>query len=335
MRRFTLLLPALVALALLIGWWKAHWNDGAVDLPSFAPPQAPHFEELHAPHGPESLHGHVVDIDGRVVAGVALYLRSGGVPMWETSDEEGRFAFEGLATGDVEVVVIAWGHPPRTQMLTPGLEEREIVLLPHNPPPAMLNDVEYAVLGGRVDNPLGAAWSDPDGYEVVLVPRAPIEEFGGAVERRVRCDPRGFFLLEDVALGRFRAMVLPSWARGGSWPDLVAPEYAELEHTREVTESLVFALACGAIEASVRDTAGKPIEGAFVLLVDAAQTLHVWPPQTTDALGRFRFIDLPPGDYLLQLRAGESQVPDVKVTVRAGQVESGLELPPLEVRKRK
>src|ERR1043165_8981644 len=95
-KRITLLVPALVALALLVGWWKAHWTSGESDLPSFAPPNAPHFEELRAPSGPAKLHGRVVDIDGAAVAGVALYLRSGGVPMWQTSDADGRFAFEGL-----------------------------------------------------------------------------------------------------------------------------------------------------------------------------------------------------------------------------------------------
>ena len=38
---------------------------------------------------------------------------------------------------------------------------------------------------------------------------------------------------------------------------------------------------------------------------------------------------------MLQLRAGESQVPDVHVSVKPEQVDSNLELPALEVRKRK
>jgi hypothetical protein len=334
-KRLTLLVPALVALALLIGWWKAHWTSGDAELPSFAPPRAPHFEELHAPSGPANLRGRVVDVDGAPVAGVALYLRSGGVPMWVTSDAEGHFAFEGLQTGDVEVVVLAWGHPPGTRVLATGDEEREVVLLPQNPPPDLLPDVEYAPLAGRVANPLGSRWSDPDGYEVVLIPREPLPHFGGTVERRARTGTEGFFELESLALGRFRVAVVPAWARGGSWPDLIAPDSSEFEQQRAITESVIFALDCGAIEAVVRDGAGEAVQGAFVLLVDAAEPLHVWPPQTSDALGRFRFLDLPPGKYLLQVRAGEGQITDVPVEVARAQVSGVPDLPPIQVRIRK
>lgn len=333
LRRLTWIVPVTVALALLVGFLRAEWRRSERTLPQLARTPPPIFAPLYAPIGAAVLRGRVVDVDGEPVPEVALYLRSGDVPHWVTSDAEGRFAFERLLAGEIEVVVLAWGHPPRTHRLATGTGELELVLPPQVPPAPRLPDLAYAPASGRVAHPFSGAWVDPEGYEVIFEPRAPVTQLGGAVERRARTDARGFFAIDDLALGEYTVRVLPAWARGGTWPDLVVPELADYDHTGESFGGDLFALQVGGIETDVRDPSGEPIEGALALLFDAENPSRAWLPQASDAFGHLRFLDLPPGSYALLVRAGEAQPPELVVDVEAEEITRP-ELPPLVVRKR-
>jgi hypothetical protein len=163
----------------------------------------------------------------------------------------------------------------------------------------------------------GSVWSDPAGYEVVLSPVLPPDLLQGPVERRVRTDPTGAFSIDDLALGNYRVRVLPSWARGGTWPTLAAPWTPELAHTGQTR--LEIELAAGAVEGRLWDPSRQPVEGALVLLADAADPRRVWPPAVTDAEGKFLVRALPPGRFTLSARAGEG-VLEVQVDVLRDEV---------------
>ena len=43
-----------------------------------------------------------------------------------------------------------------------------------------------------------------------------------------------------------------------------------------------------------------------MILNDAERPERVWEPRTTDAEGRYRFDDVPPGTYAIELSAGQA-----------------------------
>lgn len=330
MKRLTLLLPIAVFGAVLCGWIAARVGRAGRALPSFAPTQPAQFAELAPPLGDAALRGRVVDVDGQPLPGVSLYLRSNSVPFWTVTDAAGRFALEGLAAGEVEVALLVWGRSPRLERVRTG--EVELVLPELSPEPLPISAPQSAPLAGRVAHPLRRALTDPEGYEIAFIPLAPANELGTTVERRVRADRQGLFTLDELALGSYEIEVLPSWAAGSSWPNLAAPAYARLEHGRD-TGGVVVVLSCGALEASVVDGTGAGLEGALALVHPSDDPRSIWPPVTSDARGRLRLSDLPPGRYAIALRAGEGQIPAQEFEIESGRTTS-LELGPVEVRKR-
>lgn len=332
MKRITVLVPIAVLIGLLWAYGSARMRQITRETPTFDEPHELALPPVQAPFGAFSLTGRVVDIEGRAMPGVLLYFRSNGVPFSGKSDAEGRFAFEGLGEHEVELAVLAWGHPPRMHHVVPGVDV-EVVITPPVEPPPPLSGFASTTLSGRVSNPLGRLWWDPDGYEIAFVPRGSPAELGGAVERRVRCAPDGQFTVPALVHGSYDVRVLPSWAAGSDWPDLVAPAASRLEHSEATARSAAITLRCGALEGTLREPEGRVLEGAVVLLGPADDRSRLWPPIATDAAGRFHFLDLPPGDYLVSARAGEGALLDHPIRVENGQV-SRPELPAIAVRER-
>ncbi len=332
MKRVTLLLPIVVLAVLAWAFASARMRTGSRETPILDEPRASSLAPLEEPFGPRALRGRVVDIEGRPIAGAVLYFRSNGIPFSGESDADGRFAFEGLDDHDVRLAVLAWGHPPRMHAVTPG-DEVEIVIAPPLAPPPPLVASTSGDLSGRVSNPLGRLWWDPEGYEIAFVPRAGPSELGEAVERRVRCAPGGQFTVPDLVHGAYEVRVLPSWASGTDWPDLVAPASSRIEHGPTLYRSIAISLRCGALEGTLREPGGRTLEGAVVLLAAGDERSRIWPPLATDAAGRFHFLDLPPGRYLVTARAGEGALLDHEVRIENGQV-SRPELPAIAVRQR-
>lgn len=333
MRNLSLLFTAAVFAAAGVSFCRARRAESESALPTFAPAPGAQLEELKAPLGSHVLAGQVVDIDLAPTPGVTVFLRSNDAPFWVETDSEGRFQLQGLGAGPYEVALVKWGFPPRSTRVEQPAEDVLLTLAPPKPPPSPLPAISSSALSGRVAHPLGELWEDADGYELQFTPRADITELKGAVHRRVAADRRGFFALEDLAHGDYQVRVLPSWASGGSWPDLVALADAQWEHRPDGSDFAVFGLEAGAIEASVVDPRGVPIDGAYAILADASNVAHVWPPRLSDAFGVLRFPDLPPGRYLLAIRAGESAIEELLVEVEPAEV-SRPTLPPLTVRKR-
>jgi hypothetical protein len=309
-------------------------------LPSFASARAPSFRELStlaevAP-GARPLAGRLVDPDGAPVADALVYARPLDVPTWAVSDAQGRFELAWPEAPDgaeptAMLAIAARGFPPIERGAARGTDELVIELPAREETPPGVPRVTPAPLAGRIE-PARPEDAPPYSFEVVLVPVDPPEVFGPAVLRRVACDPDGRFALPDLAGGRYRVHVLPAWAAGGTWPDMLGGEVL-LTHDPAAPAELGLRLAEGALAGVLHDGGGRPVEGALLLLSSAESPGRLWPPATSDSRGGFLIEDLPAGRYRLFVEAGDARLEDLVVEVRTGRrVE--VEVPPLVVRGR-
>ena len=90
--------------------------------------------------------------------------------------------------------------------------------------------------------------------------------------------------------------------------------------------SLGLVLEVGAVEGTLLDPGGRSLPGAVVSVaaldaLDPVGQPALWPPVVTDPDGRFRVELLPPGRYLVHVRAGAARG-DAEVVVERGQVRS-------------
>lgn len=307
-------------------------------LGDFEPTSAPSLPPLVDPTGAagpasqarsDRLVLRLVDPAGNPVGAAALVVRSGASTLWAFSGEDGTATLEGLSAGKSRLAVLAFPHPGLEVDIEPGSALREIVLAPAPQTPARIPDIARSRFAGRL------AWEDADsplGYELMLLPVDPASTLGGALPRSVTCDAKGQFSLAGLAHGRYLLRVLPSWASGGSWPDLCAASARELNFERD-TDDFVLELARGRIEGEVRDDLGRALEGALVLANEIGNESHAWPPSSTGPDGRFQFIDLPPGKYRVTCRAGEGGSSIEELAVEAGAA-TWAALPAFAARKR-
>jgi hypothetical protein len=320
LRLLSILFSLSVGLMLVMAWANARFGAPRPGRPSFTPANPPSFEPLVPPLGDATLAGSVLSADGQPLADAAVYARAFGVPRWDYTDAAGRFEIGELPAEELELVVLAWPHPIGRFRARPGGAACELRLPSPLPAPEGLPDVARRALTGRVLG-AGSAWGDPNGYEVVFTPIDPPDVLQGPVERRVETDASGAFELPDLALGSYRVMVLPAWARGGAWPDLCASWSKALELRAEAPAELEIQLSAGAIEGRLFGAPSQePVEGACCLVVAAEDPSRIWPPVVSSAEGRFRVRSLPPGRYLLSIQAGEAELAEIPVDVFAGEV---------------
>jgi hypothetical protein len=332
--------PAAVILGLGALVAGRFWLAPAPDLPSFAPTRAPRFRELSmvAERPPQAvpLTGRLIDGQGQPIAGALLYARPRNVPVWGLSDAEGRFRLDwphldGDPSGAVPLAIAAWGFAPLERETAWQAEPLEIVLPEREaavpavplPTPALL---EGRCMTARTED------TPPFDWEVLLVPVDPPEVFGAAVVRRVQSAPDGTFRIPDLSAGSYRAHVLPAWAAGGSWPDLLVRE-VRFDHDPLAPAELRLELAEGVLFGTLLDSRGRAIEGALLLLSDAKAPSHLWPPAKSDPRGGFLFEDLPAGGYSLFIEAGEARLEGLAVEVLAGR-RTEVQVPPLVVQSR-
>jgi len=344
-RPWILLAPAVALVGLGTFVAVRFWLTDAPRLPAFGRDPMPRFEPLprlaERPPDAPRLEGRVVGPDGTAVVDALVYARPSDVPTWDITDLEGRFELDWpLASADrgadegtveVEVDVAAWGWPTTTETVAWGAESLEVRLPQAEEPTPRLPDVEASTLEGLVVPSLVRAGGPSLDLELWLEPVDPPDVFSPAVSRRMRCAPHGGFLLDKLAHGRYRAHVLPGWAAGGSWPDLLGEAAVVLEHPGAAAGELLLELADGAIHGTVLDAEGVPLEGALAMLADATRPERLWPPCVADAEGRFRFGDLPMGTYRLVVAAGEARHEENSIEVAAG-MDVELPLPPLAPR---
>ena len=307
---FTAVVLGGLALAVLV----EHSRPSRSELPVFEPSAPVELDPLVLPGGPHAVSGTVTTGDGAPAEGVLVELTQAGEPRWAYSDRAGRFELTGLAPGEVSVALVVLGRPPvRHTVMLPADDVHWTLPEPYAPIEE-LPPVERAALYGKLSSPLGRA---PEGYELVLEPTAARAPLSGVVPRRVRIISDGLFTLTDLALGEYRAFVVPLWAEGGSWPRLSERTY---EHIASAADLQIVLDSGGAVGRLVTDT-GAPLEGALVNLWDADRPERVWSPQRSGVGGTFEFVDLPPGEYVVDLRAGDTRV-ESRVRIRARQVET-------------
>lgn len=296
-------------------------------LPANLPPLAP-------PRGTLELAGTLRTAAGAPAAGafVAL-LRADDDPaevepvQGATADDEGRFALRRLSPGAYRVVLTHPSAPPRTLVVelpfADGAGEVSWELAPPLQPLPVLPELRRGPLAGRLSLPEtfpGDGAPSLEGFEVVIVPAPETPALSGACERRVRTDAAGAFALPDLVLASYQVLVLPPWAKGGSWPVLARVPCA----TSEGGTTVRLPLEVGALEGLVQEADGLPLAGALVRVSatdqrDAVGEPQLWPPAVSEPGGRFRVELLPPGRYALHLRAGAASR-DVDVVVRTGEV---------------
>jgi hypothetical protein len=88
-------------------------------------------------------------------------------------------------------------------------------------------------------------------------------------------------------------------------------------------------LDAGELAGALRHEDGSPLAGALLTVHDAERPERVWPPRRSGIDGRFRYTDLPPGDYVLELRAGDARL-ESRVSVRPRQ-RTTVELGPIAI----
>jgi hypothetical protein len=275
-----------------------------------------------------SLSGKVVGPQSEPIAGALVALVAGDEPHWTYTDDAGGFLLSGIARGPWSVNVVATAHDPLSLTLPDDAKPAEIRLPDSQHQTPKIAAVERAPWSGRID-------AAPDviarGFEVVLTPVLPLETLSGPVPRRLLCDAEGRFAIADLITGEYTLAVLPSWAQGGSWPDLARGENdapRKFVHAKDAAAEVAVTIEAGAISGVVLDREGNPLEGALVLLASARAAEKVWPPVTADPRGAFLLRDLPAGRYALSVRAaGGSAQLDVEVRPRE---TLAVDLPPLD-----
>ncbi len=298
-KRLTIWAPLVLLVLLVVGYARRTRSGTSPESPSFAAPKTPIFAPIVSPFGKSSIRGRLLDDKGAPLAEVAIYARSGDVPHWTFTDASGRFALDELEDEVVELHPLAWGRTSRAFPVKPDGEEHELRLDPPLADPPKLPVIARAKLAGSVAPAIRTAGAS---YQLVLLPIDPPDKLQGAVPRRTSVAVDGTFAIDDLALGDYRVVVLPSWAAGGSWPDLVAAGSAKLEHQGEMP-ALVVQLADGSLDGRVEASDGSPIGGALVLTTGADQ--RTYPAIVTQDDGSFALRDLPSGDYQVEVRAGD------------------------------
>lgn len=340
-RSLFLLIPAAI-LFFLAGWLAGRfWLAPDPQVPSFSPARPVSFPSAAPALAPEdqwrSCHGRVLDPEGGAVTGALVYARIAGVPYWTWSGEGGEYelswplSYEEAAVTEVSLALAAFGHPPSVHAVAALGGPADLTLNPREPTPMAPPVAEGIDLRGRLVRPASDVTTRPFAYEIALAPVTPPEVFGPAVGRRVRCEEDGSFLIADLARGEYRVRVLPAWAEGGSWPDVLAEGSAQLDHTAGADSEVRLQLDYGAIFGTSLDVTNAAVEGALVLVSDALRPERLWPPATSDAAGNFDFADMPPGSYLVSVQAGEARLREVEVQLPSG-ARAQVPLPALQLR---
>jgi hypothetical protein len=298
------------------------------------PPEATVFPKLEPPRHGHKLAGLVTKLAGDKLDGTLVWLRSGDEGSFAYTDAQGAFRFDELGEGPWPAKVVALGYEPLEIVLQDTGAAQTIALTKSYGPPPDLAALERLPLAGHI---AVSESFDASHFEVVLLPDHP-ERIDSALPRRCECDAKGAFHIDDLMVAHYTLRVLPAWARGGSWPDLLAGVGTsgahEFTHAKGAGD-LVLQLALGTIEGTLSEEIrlgpdGQPlraphdvaVEGALIEL--SAEGGRAWPPQASDAAGKFVFHALPPGNYELTARAGAQTLPQ-KIALGANE-ERKLEL---------
>ena len=176
---------------------------------------------------------------------------------------------------------------------------------------------------------------DLTGYEVALLPTAPAQRRDGGLPRRVSVDADGSFRVQNLLQAEYAVLLLPPWAQGGSWPDLLSGrDHPPLRYTHPPADPgaptvLELVAQAGEVAGLAHDRDdGRVLQGAMIVAIPLGSDgespdQRRFPAVQSDATGAFRLRHLPPGRYLVRLAAGADRR-EVEVVVPAqGAVDPG------------
>lgn len=301
-------------------------------------PNPPEGALLAAPDlelGDTDLVGRVVDADGAPLAEASLNATLRGRPLWTTTNANGEFRLGGADEGELSVSVLARGYLPVTRAVHAGANPVEIQLVDREMTLPVFEDGKAADLLGAVNSLLGQR--DLSGYEVYLEPVDAPDTMGGPVPRRVTLAEDGGFTVTKLARGEYYMRVLPPYAAGGSWPNLLRGlNESPLTHLHEGMPSGIQLtmrageLAGTALERAAIGVESLPLSSALIhvepgiLSRGDSSDPRVFPSVSSDSKGLWRVLDLPAGRYRVFLASG-SEGRDVTVTIPEGtSVDPGL-----------
>ncbi len=295
------------------------------------PPPEAQLPGIVLPPRARTLSGSVVTSDGSGVADALVSTIAADEPHWTYTDAAGAFVLAGLGRGPWTITVTATAHLPFSTTVADDATAA-VLKLPDAPRTyPTLAKRELAPLTGSVSARAGITLA---GAELLLMPTAPLETIDAPYPRRVQCDSSGKFELSDLQLGEYTVVLLPEWASSGTWPDLSRASDAPARvwtHSKNGGGALSIDCIAGAVRGIVADGEQNPLAGALVLVASEAQNENVWPPVTADAKGMFMVGDLPPGRYVVSVRAGSGSH-QLIATVRAKET-TDLALPPFVVER--
>lgn len=331
--RLRTLLPlvGLVGLVVVAGLALRPRPPLAGSLPAAPPDDASVGPRLEL--GAETLAGVLTDELGLPVPRATLVAQRAGRPIWSETDERGRFSLEGLDAGPVRLAIV---HDEFGALELETRAGQGPVLLrigPRLSPPPELEPIATAEFDGLVRL---RGRRSLEGFELFLDPFAPAHEPGAGLPRRVRLAADGKFSIPDLPHGTYEVRLLPPWARGGRWPNLLEPLDAEplrWVHPPPGLDGASIELETAAGEVAGRVLTGdgtRPLAGAMITVQpvgddDTPRTPdRRVPAARSDAEGLFSVPDLPPGRYRVELVAGGERRARVVSVPEQGSVDPEL-----------
>jgi len=207
----------------------------------------------------------------------------------EPTDAQGRFAFEGLAPGDYQLIILDGADEYRT-MFELAASDRQRNFQVH---------LGSAVLSGTIrDSRTGQPIADAETSVFLMEPIEDVQEaddvFFLSTHLASSTDAAGRYRLEGLARGRY----------------LLEVEAAEYGHVREpftltgsAAQHDMTMWPSGHLVVTVVDPDGVPVRHAQLLLSSLADTDNRVVAMT-DAVGMFHFSNLAPGSYEIIVATG-------------------------------
>jgi hypothetical protein len=327
-KRFLYRLPYLGWLLIVVLLLVRSFRTEGLDLPHFpVPPQVNLPEEVLASSN-DGIMGRVVDFEANPIAEALVMVHVGGELTWDYSDEQGYFTIPRLAPGPRDITVVARKYAAK---LLPNLTASPEIVIDMGESvgaPPSLPAIGQSDLAGKVSPAI--AGRGLLGYEVQMIPLARPETIGAPTPARTSVAADRTFKFPGLLHGEYRLVVLPPFARAGSWPNLVDSGQKTLVHG-PVLKQLEIQLGAGEIAGRLTDHEGEFVAGALIMVEPSDDPGRPWPPVQSDDAGGFRVEHLPPGHYRLQVIAGEARLEEI-IEVLSG-VTSEVDLPALLIRK--
>ena len=210
---------AVVLAAFLVGWLVERARDRSLPFPVLPAAQAVEWDRARPDPDDRVLRGRLLHADGRPAVEASVVWNGPTFSSFDDTDSDGRFELRGLPAGPLRLDLLDWEALPTTVEIGP--EETDVTLSLRAPRPdlADLPEVRRDDLSGVVVPSEGRA-----GYEVLIEPEdRDATGFDPRLPRRAVCGEDGTFLVAGLVHGAYRVRLLPPWARGGAWPNLLTP----------------------------------------------------------------------------------------------------------------